>query len=43
MSPVLQPLAGVVPDEGVIELTDRAYEVVVAKLPKYRQRELAEA
>lgn len=36
------PLAGV-PDEDVIELADRAYEVVVAKLPKYRQRELAGA
>lgn len=37
------PLAGPVPDEDILELADRAYEVVVAKLPKYRQRELAEA
>lgn len=34
------PLAGDVPDEDILELADLAYEVVVAKLPKYRQREL---
>lgn len=37
------PLAGDVPDDDIIELADIAYDVVVAKLPKYRQRELAEA
>jgi predicted DNA-binding protein (MmcQ/YjbR family) len=34
------PLAGAVPDAEIIELADIAYDVVVAKLPKYRQREL---
>lgn len=37
------PLAGQVPEEDILELADLAYEVVVAKLPKYRQRELAQA
>ncbi len=37
------PLAGGVPDDDILELADLAYQVVVAKLPKYRQRELAEA
>jgi predicted DNA-binding protein (MmcQ/YjbR family) len=37
------PLAGAVPDDEIIELSDIAYDVVLAKLPKYRQRELAEA
>lgn len=35
------PLAGAVPAADIIELADQAYDVVVAKLPKYRQRELA--
>ncbi len=35
------PLTGTVPEDDILELADRAYEVVVAKLPKYRQRELA--
>lgn len=35
------PLTGEVPDGDIIELADLAWEVVVAKLPKYRQRELA--
>jgi predicted DNA-binding protein (MmcQ/YjbR family) len=35
------PLSGGVPDEDILELADTAYEAVVAKLPKYRQRELA--
>ncbi|MBN9106676.1 MAG: MmcQ/YjbR family DNA-binding protein [Propionibacteriaceae bacterium] len=35
------PLAGRVPQDEILELADIAYEVVVAKLPKYRQRELA--
>jgi predicted DNA-binding protein (MmcQ/YjbR family) len=35
------PLAGPVPDDDIIEMADIAYDVVVAKLPKYRQRELA--
>lgn len=37
------PLDGGVPDEDILELADLAYEAVVAKLPKYRQRELAAA
>lgn len=37
------PLAGSVPDEDILDLADVAYEAVVAKLPKYRQRELAQA
>jgi predicted DNA-binding protein (MmcQ/YjbR family) len=36
------PLAGDVPDDDILELADIAYDVVVAKLPKYRQRELAQ-
>lgn len=36
------PLAGDVPDDDIFELADIAYQVVVAKLPKYRQRELAD-
>jgi predicted DNA-binding protein (MmcQ/YjbR family) len=35
------PLAGSVLDDDILELADLAYEAVVAKLPKYRQRELA--
>ena len=35
------PLRGGLPDEEILDLADLAYEVVVAKLPKYRQRELA--
>lgn len=35
------PLAGEVPDEAILELADLAYDAVVAKLPKYRQHELA--
>jgi predicted DNA-binding protein (MmcQ/YjbR family) len=34
------PLDGSVPDDDILELADLAYEAVVAKLPKYRQREL---
>jgi len=37
------PLAGAVPDDEIIELANIAYDVVVAKLPKYRQRELTAA
>lgn len=37
------PLVDGVPDDDVFELADIAYQVVVAKLPKYRQRELSEA
>ena len=35
------PLTGAVPDGEILELADRAYAVTVAKLPQYRQRELA--
>lgn len=35
------PLAGAVPDDDILELADLAYDAVVARLPKYRQRELA--
>jgi predicted DNA-binding protein (MmcQ/YjbR family) len=34
------PLDGSVPEDDILELADLAYEAVVAKLPKYRQREL---
>lgn len=37
------PLSDGVPDDEVLELADIAYDVVVAKLPKYRQQELAAA
>jgi predicted DNA-binding protein (MmcQ/YjbR family) len=37
------PLDGPVTDTDIIELADIAYDAVVAKLPKYRQRELAAA
>ena len=37
------PLSGGLPDDEILELADLAYDVVVAKLPKYRQRELREA
>ena len=35
------PLAGGVPEEEILDLADLAYDVVVAKLPRYRRRELA--
>ena len=44
--PIMQPhfntvnLDGTVPDEEILHMIDHAYEVVVAKLPKYLQREL---
>ena len=44
--PVMQPhfntvsLDGTVPDEEILHMIDHAYDVVVAKLPKYLQREL---
>ncbi len=44
--PVMQPhfntvsLDGTVPDEELLRMIDHAYAVVVAKLPKYIQREL---
>ena len=31
-----------VPDDVLLQMMDHSYEVVVAKLPKYAQRELAE-
>lgn len=47
--PVQQPhfntvnLDGAVPDEEIYKMIDHAYATVVAKLPKYVQRELLEA
>ncbi len=44
--PIQQPyfntvnLDGTVPDEELLEMMDHAYEVVVAKLPKYIQKEI---
>jgi hypothetical protein len=35
-------LDGVVPNDEFLEMIDHAYDVVVAKLPKYVQRELRE-
>lgn len=35
------PLDGGVPDDHLLEMADEAYAFVVAKLPKYRQAELA--
>lgn len=46
--PVLQPhfntvsLDGSVPDDEIIRMIDYAYEVVVAKFPKYIQKEIRE-
>ena len=46
--PVQQPhfntinLDGTVPDDELLMMIDHAYDVVVAKLPKYLQRELQE-
>ena len=46
--PIQQPhfntisLDGTVPDEEIIEMIEHAYEVVVAKMPKYIQREISE-
>lgn len=34
------PLDGRVPDDTLVEMIDHSYEAVVAKLPKYVQREL---
>lgn len=34
------PLDGRVPDDAIAEMIDHSYEAVVAKLPKYVQREL---
>lgn len=34
------PLDGEVPDDVLRDMADEAYEVIVAKLPKYRRREL---
>lgn len=48
-SPVQQPhfntvnLDGIVPDEEILQMIDHAYEVVVAKFPKYIQKEISEA
>jgi predicted DNA-binding protein (MmcQ/YjbR family) len=45
--PIQQPhfntinLDGTVPDEEIIEMIEHSYEVVVAKMPKYIQRELS--
>ena len=45
--PVQQPhvntvsLDGTVPDEEIYRMMDHAYEVVVAKMPKYIQKEIA--
>lgn len=36
------PLDGRVPDDMILEMLDHSYETVVAKLPKYIQKELAE-
>ena len=47
--PVQQPhfntvaLDGTVPDEEILRMIDHAYAVVVAKLPKYQQKELIES
>jgi len=44
--PIQQPhfntvsLDGMVPDDEIIRMIDHAYDVVVAKLPRYAQREL---
>lgn len=35
------PLDGAVPDAHLIEMADEAYDFILAKLPKYRQTELA--
>ena len=35
------PLDGGVPDDQLLEMADDAYDVIVAKLPKYRRAELA--
>jgi len=46
--PVMQPhfntvnLDGMVPDEEILRMIDQAYDVVLAKLPKYIQKELTE-
>ena len=46
--PIMQPhfntvnLDGSVPDDEIIRMIDHAYTVVVAKMPKYMQRELEE-
>lgn len=46
--PVQQPhfntvnLDGVVPDEEILRMIDHAYDVVVAKFPKYMQKEINE-
>ena len=46
--PIMQPhfntvsLDGTVPDEEILYMIDHAYAVVVAKLPKYIQRELVQ-
>lgn len=34
------PLDGRVPDDMILEMLDHSYETVIAKLPKYMQREL---
>ena len=44
--PIQQPhfntvnLDGTVPDDEILKMIDHAYDVVVAKLPKYVQKEL---
>jgi predicted DNA-binding protein (MmcQ/YjbR family) len=46
--PVMQPhfntvnLDGAVPDDEIRQMIDQAYDTVVAKMPKYAQRELRE-